>query len=157
MAPADDGFWMSFDGTPIITNDWVLKGRWGQTYPDVQIEGGRSYALDAWFYEFGGGASTTLMYSPDNGLTWAVVPAEFFTTEPTVPVVDPFLNAPVNVQTSVVENTIKVTWDTPEDSGTPIERYAVTWTYDDFPGWGVGVVGNEFTIIGLPENKEIKI
>ena len=157
MAPADDGFWMSFDGTPIITNDWVLKGRWGQVYPDVQIEGGRSYALDAWFYEYGGGASATLMYSPDNGLTWITAPSEFFTTEPTVPVITPFLNAPVNVQTSVVENSVKVTWDAPEDSGTAVERYAVTWTYDDYPGWGVGVVGNEFTITGLPENKEIKI
>jgi hypothetical protein len=158
MAPADDGFWMSFDGTPIITNDWVLKGRWGQVYPDVQIEGGRSYALDAWFYEFGGGASTTLTYSPDNGLTWATVPSEFFTTEAVVPVTPPSLNTPVNVQAVAQGTDVLVTWDTPEDTGTPIERYAVTWNYGEGnPGWGIGVVGNSAVISNLPFDTEIKV
>jgi hypothetical protein len=72
-------------------------------------------------------------------------------------VVAPFLNPPTNVQTSVTENNVKVTWNTPEDSGTAVERYAVTWTYDGQPGWGIGVVGNEFTITGLPENKEVTV
>jgi len=87
MAPADDGFWLSLDETPIITNDWVLKGRWGNTYPNITITGGHTYAVDAWFYEYGGGANNTLMYSPDNGSNWNVVPAEYYTTDGYAPVV----------------------------------------------------------------------
>lgn len=156
---ADDGFYMSLDGTPVITNDWVLKGRWGNVYPDVPIVGGHTYSLDAWYYEFTGGANATLTYSPDNGNTWSTVPTEFFTTDGSTPVFtpDPFLNAPTNVQATVDGTDVKVTWDNPQDSGTAVERYAVSWTYDGAPGWGVGVLGNEFTISNLPENKDVTV
>jgi len=158
-ALADDGFYMTLDETPIITNDWVLKGRWGNIYSDVNIVGGHTYALDAWYYEFTGGANATLTYSPDNGNTWSTVPTEFFTTDGSTPVFtpDPFLNAPTNVQATVDGTDVKVTWDNPQDSGTAVERYAVSWTYDGAPGWGVGVVGNEFTISNLPENKNVTV
>lgn len=159
MAPADDGFWLSLDETPIITDDWVLKGRWGQVYPDIQISGGHTYALDAWFYEYGGGASNTLMYSEDNGSTWNTVPTEFFTTDGSTPVFvpDAFLNPPLNVQAVASGTDVTVTWKAPIDSGTLVEHYALTWTYDGQPGWGVGVWGTEFTITGLPENKEVTV
>jgi hypothetical protein len=92
---ADDGFWMSLDGTPVIAGDWVLKGRWGSVYPDVAIEGGHTYAFDAWYYEYGGGANATLTYSPDNGNIWETVPNTFFTTEATPQVVPPVVAPPV--------------------------------------------------------------
>jgi uncharacterized repeat protein (TIGR02543 family)/LPXTG-motif cell wall-anchored protein len=78
---ADDGFWMSLDGNPVITDDWFDKGRGGNPYLDIAIEGGHAYALDVWFYENGGGANATLQYqiqgvSPD----WITVPASFYKT-----------------------------------------------------------------------------
>lgn len=82
QALADDGFWLSLDETPVITNDWVLKGRSGSVYSDISIVGGHAYALDAWYYEYGGGANATLTYSPDNGSTWETVPPSFFTSLP---------------------------------------------------------------------------
>ena len=159
QALADDGFYMTLDETPVITNDWVLKGRWGNVYPDVNIVGGHTYTLDAWYYEFTGGANATLTYSPDNGNTWSTVPTEFFTTDGSTPVLtpDPFLNPPLNIRATVDGTNVTVTWKNPIDSGTAVERYAVSWTYDGEPGWGVGVVGNEFTISNLPENKDVTV
>jgi hypothetical protein len=86
QALADDGFWMSLDNTPVI-NDWSIKPRSGNVYPDVSIVGGHAYAFDAWYYEYGGGASFTLTYSPDNGSTWVTVPASYFTSSGVGPVV----------------------------------------------------------------------
>lgn len=158
QALADDGFWMSLDGVPVIAGDWVLKGRSGGLYSGVQIEGGHTYVFDAWFYEYGGGANATLYYAAPNK-AFEVVPTEFFTTDGSTPVVvtPAFLNAPTNVKAVADGTSLKVTWDTPVDSGTAIERYALTWTYDGQPGWGVGVFGNEFTITGLPENKDVTV
>jgi|GEM_PF-2554741 len=78
-APADDGFWMSLDGTAIITNDWRDKGRDGDQYP-ATIEKDHEYAFDAWFYENGGGANVTLEYKPEGASDFIVVPKEFLTT-----------------------------------------------------------------------------
>jgi hypothetical protein len=82
QALADDGFWLSLDDTPVITNDWVLKGRSGSVYSNISIVGGHAYNLDAWYYEYGGGANVTLTYSPDNGSTWATIPSSFYTSLP---------------------------------------------------------------------------
>ena len=97
QALADDGFSLSLDDVPVITNDWVLKGRWGNVYPDVSIVGGHTYSLDAWYYEYTGAANATLTYSPDNGTTWAVVLASFYTTSvpEIVPVEPPLVVPPV--------------------------------------------------------------
>ena len=156
LALADDGFWMSLDGVPVITEDWVLKGRSGNTYSGIQIEGGHTYALDAWFYEYGGGANVTLYYSTPTK-AFEVVPNEFLTTDGSAPpvVVPPFLNPPLDVNAVVTGIDVKVTWKAPIDSGTAVEHYALSWTYDGQPGWGVGVWGNEFVVTNLPENKEI--
>lgn len=151
---ADDGFYMDIGGNTVI-NDWNLKGCSGSTGV-ATFQSGVSQKLDVWWYEYGGGACNFLYYT-DPVTAFTLVPDSAFTTEPTIPVVKSFLNPPVNVQTAVTENNIKVTWDAPQDSGTPIERYAVSWTYDGLPGWGVGVFGNEFTITGLPENKAVTV
>jgi len=156
MAPADDGFWLSLDGTPIITNDWVLKGRWGQVYPDIKIEGGHTYALDAWFYEYGGGASDTLMYSPDNGSNWDVVPSEYFTTDGSAPVFvnPPFLSQPVGLVGTADGTNVDLVWGAVVED-TPIEHYAVTWTYAGADGWGVSSTDQNITIGGLPEDTDV--
>ena len=155
-APADDGFWLSLDGTPIITNDWVLKGRWGQVYPDIQIEGGHTYALDAWYYEYGGGANATLTYSPDNGNTWTTVPSEYYTTDGSAPVfpVKQFLSKPIDLVGVADGTNVDLTWGSVVDQ-TPVEHYAVSWTYDGADGWGVSSSDSAITIGGLPEDKDV--
>lgn len=88
MNSADDGFYMELDGVTVI-NDWRLKGCGGGWYP-VNLQAGHSYKLDAWFYEWGGGACSTLYYqTPTN---WAVAPAAWFTQSQPVPMIhDPAL------------------------------------------------------------------
>ena len=130
-----------------------VLGFWGNVYPDVSIVGGHTYSLDAWYYEYAGGANVTLTYSPDNGTTWAVVPSSFYTTS--APVVAPFLNSPSIVSAVVDGTSVSVIWLGGADSGTPVERFAVSWTYGNNPGWGIGETGNQATITGLPENTEV--
>ena len=77
-ALADDGFFMSLDGTPIISNDWRDKGRGGDRYSGIQIEAGHAYAFQAWYYENGGGANVTLMAGLE-GSDLQVIPTEYFT------------------------------------------------------------------------------
>jgi hypothetical protein len=77
QAPADDGFYMSINGTQII-NDWSLKGCGANSTGMFSFTGGKSYAIDAWFYEWTGGACSTLYYQPLGG-SWNVAPASLFT------------------------------------------------------------------------------
>jgi len=88
LALADDGFWMSLDGDAIITDDWYGKGRSGNTYADVAIEGGHEYALDAWYFECGGACSGTLQYKPEGAIDFIGVPKEFLTTVATPKTID---------------------------------------------------------------------
>ena len=105
QALADEGFWLSLDVAPVITKDWVLKSRWGNIYPDVSIVGGHTYALDAWYYEYTGGANVTLTYSADNGTSWATVPSSFYTTA--VPEIMPIVVPPI-VEPPVIDPPIVV-------------------------------------------------
>ena len=79
-AAADDGFYMSIAGQPVI-NDWSLKGCGGNTAGLFNFTGGQSYAIDAWMYEWGGGACNTLYYQPVNSGQWNIAPAAFFTQQ----------------------------------------------------------------------------
>ncbi len=80
FATADDGFYMTINGQPII-NDWSLKGCGGNSAGLFSFTGGQSYAIDAWMYEWGGGACNTLYYQPLNSGQWTVAPASFFTQQ----------------------------------------------------------------------------
>jgi hypothetical protein len=80
---ADDGWYMTLDGT-VVNDNWVLKGCGGWWSAKQHLEAGRSYAIDAWYYEWGGGACSTLYY--DNGYTWGVIPASWFSQNPVVPI-----------------------------------------------------------------------
>jgi LPXTG-motif cell wall-anchored protein len=131
---ADDGFWMSLDGNPVITDDWFDKGRGGNPYPDIAIEGGHAYALDAWFYENGGGANATLQYqiqgvSPD----WITVPASFYKTSvapATIEVQLDFGSADVGTSLTYVVGTPGITLPKPFKTGAVF----VGWAKDSTDG-----------------------
>jgi len=101
QAPADDGFFMSINGTQVI-NDWSLKGCGANSTGMFSFTGGKSYAIDAWFYEWGGGACSSLNYKPLGGSSYAVAPASFFTQGAVANLVkDPALLAVLNAKTAL--------------------------------------------------------
>jgi hypothetical protein len=60
----------------------------------------------------------------------------------------PSLNAPVNVSaTQLQDGTVQLTWDSPAATSTSVERYAVSWSTDNFTtGWGVASTTNSIII-----------
>ena len=76
-AQADDGFFMTIGGQTVI-NDWSLKGCGGNSVGLVSFTANVSKSIDAWFYEWGGGACSTLNYQPLGANGWNVAPASFF-------------------------------------------------------------------------------
>lgn len=75
--------------------------------------------------------------------TWTPTPEP--TPEPTPPPA-PFLNAPINLLVTVFTNgDVLLDWDAPEDSGTAIERYAVSWSVGE-SGWGISSTETATTI-----------
>lgn len=81
LALVDDGWHMTINGQ-LINDNWVLKGcgGWwsGPNEGFIELTAGVSYPLDAWMYEWGGGACAILWYgSPTN---YGVVPTEWLTT-----------------------------------------------------------------------------
>lgn len=95
MNQADDGFYMSIDGNVVI-NNWTLKGC-GGNWNSTTMLAGHTYVLDAWFYEWGGGACSTLYYQSNNN--WGVVPAAWYSTnQPAQMLHDPALLAILNTK-----------------------------------------------------------
>ena len=92
---ADDGFYLTLDDQVII-DDWQLKGCSGSTAV-IGVLAGVSMKLDAWWYEYGGGACNILLANGD------VIPDSAYSQdakdlpvvepipdpEPTIPVVYP--------------------------------------------------------------------
>jgi hypothetical protein len=74
-ALVDDGWHMTI-GNTIVNDNWVLKGCGGWWSQPVALEANKSYAIDAWMYEYGGGACNQLLYM--NSQTWNTVPADWF-------------------------------------------------------------------------------
>jgi hypothetical protein len=58
------------------------------------------------------------------------------------------LNAPTNVAaTQLSDGSVQLTWDIPAQSNTSVERYAVSWSTDNFvTGWGIGSATNSIII-----------
>lgn len=81
-ANADDGFYATIGDTQIVT-DWYDKGCNSGSIHYFDFEANISYPIDAWYYENGGGACSTLYHSSSqtNG-TWEVIPATMLTQEP---------------------------------------------------------------------------
>ena len=100
-AQADDGFYMTINGQPIV-NDWSLKGCGGNSAGLFTFEANKSYVIDAWFYEWTGGACSTLYYQPINSGQWSIAPASFFSTTPVaVTTKDPTLKAILDERTAL--------------------------------------------------------
>jgi hypothetical protein len=71
-----------------------------------------------------------------------------FTPEPS-PEPDPSLNAPTNVAaTQLQDGSVQLTWDAPTPTSTSVERYAVSWSTDNFTnnGWAVASTTNSITL-----------
>jgi PA14 domain len=99
-AQADDGFYMQINGTQII-NDWSLKGCSSNTMGSFAFKASTPYAIDAWFYEWNGGACSTLQSQPSGG-SWGTVPAAQFTQQATVTQTkDPALKAILDQKTAL--------------------------------------------------------
>ena len=81
LALVDDGWRMTINDQ-LINDNWTLKGcgGWwsGPNEGFIELTAGVSYPLDAWMFEWGGGACAILWYgSPTN---YGVVPAAWLTT-----------------------------------------------------------------------------
>ena len=80
---ADDGFYLDVNGVNAI-NNWTLKGCSGNWNP-VSLEAGKTYEIDAWFFEWGGGACSILNYQSNNGS--GVVPEAWYTNAISAPLI----------------------------------------------------------------------
>jgi hypothetical protein len=80
---ADDGFYLDVNGVNAI-NNWTLKGCGGNWNP-VSLEAGKTYEIDAWFYEWGGGACSILNYQSASGE--GVVPEAWYTNAISAPLI----------------------------------------------------------------------
>jgi PA14 domain len=101
---ADDGFYMTINNQLVI-NEWRDKGCGGNWGTPITLTAGVPYALDAWFYENGGGACSTLYYQTSTN--WAQVPASWFGLETsTVMVKDPALLIILNNKTSEYQSAV---------------------------------------------------
>ena len=83
LAMVDDGWHMTIGGT-VVNDNWTLKGCGGNWSNPMPLQAGQSYAIDAWMFEWGGGACNILYYYTDRG--WGVVPAAWLSqNQPTQP------------------------------------------------------------------------
>jgi hypothetical protein len=170
MNIADDGFYMTVNGQ-IAIDEWVDKGCNGAWGANIGLTAGTSYAIDAWYYENGGGACSTLYVTEPSG-NWQVAPAAWFGSSPQAMVKDPALlvvlqaaqqrlanaqaalaaippyvapvvNAPTNLIATIDGGTVTLRWDAPSGGVAP-ERYAIFFSNGTSAGWGIatGNVGD---------------
>ena len=98
---ADDGFYMTINGQVVI-DEWRDKGCNGNWGTAITLQAGVSYAFDAWYYEWGGGACSTLYYQSSNN--WAQVPSSWFSTVTTTSHKDPTLYDIVQQKQQIVDS-----------------------------------------------------
>ena len=167
---ADDGWYLTINGQ-VVNNDWRDKGCNGSWSPTIQLTAGTAYTLDAWYYENGGGACSTLYVTQPSG-NWQVVPSSWFgqtavTTYQKDPAMLDALNqrkaelqaaqdalaaipamtisAPTDLVATVDGATVILTWNAPTTGLLP-ERYAVMWTVSGANGWGVASTTTSITL-----------
>jgi hypothetical protein len=168
---ADDGFYATINGQ-VVVNEWVDKGCSGNWGPEVQLTANTVYPINAWFYENGGGACSTMFVTQPSG-NWQVIPAGWFGQSQVITMVKdpalllilnqkkadllaaqqalssipayvyPAINAPTSLNVSVVDTNVVLSWTAPKE-GTMPERYAISWSTSSSNGWGIatGNVGD---------------
>jgi hypothetical protein len=138
---SDDGFVLDIDNTRVISN-WNLQGCSGRT-GNFEFENNKPYKVDAWFYEWGGGACSNLYWTDVNGRN--IVPSQAFTIEKPEP--KPYLNAPKNLTAEFNKGNVYLKWDAPDASeNTEVERYAIFFGVginESEQGWGIASNINE--------------
>ena len=78
------------------------------------------------------------------------------TIEPQV--VQRSLAAPSNLQGQIDSTTVTVTWDAPAQGNTPVERYAIFWSYNNWAsGWAIASTTLNATINNIPFGQQVKI
>ena len=108
QAPADDGFYLSIAGQTIV-NDWSLKGCGANTTGMFSFTANKSYSVDAWFYEWGGGACSTLNYKPVTSNSYSVVPGSMFSQDAVPQMVkDPALKIVLDAKTLLYVQAVAV-------------------------------------------------
>lgn len=79
----DDGLTVSLDGNTVI-NNWNEQGpNYWNSVSSVQLEGGKTYAIEAWFYENGGGATVQLFWDAEGQVN--VIDSRYYTIAPPPP------------------------------------------------------------------------
>lgn len=129
----DDGGVLILDGVEVISAWWDTGCAWDS----VPVAAG-TYTLDYWFYENGGWACATLMYSPAGAEWWAnaaLVPAAWYgpstttTTTSTTTSTSTTTTGPETTTTSVPESTtlpVEETTTWPESTTTTTATIAPT-------------------------------
>ena len=120
---ADDGFYMTLNNQVVI-NNWYDKGCGGNWGAPITLTEGTSYALDAWFYENGGGACSTLYYQ--TSANWAQVPSSWFGSETTtIMIKDPALLSLLNTAQSEYDISIQ----NKNDAKTNLDNTQISYDY----------------------------
>jgi len=81
---SDDGFYMKINNQLVI-NNWAEQGpSYYNGSGSITLTGGQYYALEAWYYENGGGAAAMLYWNQTGSI--ALVPtSSYYLTEPAPP------------------------------------------------------------------------
>jgi len=139
----DDGVKLYLDGQLVI-DAWYDSGNAGYSVP-ITFEANVPKALNAWYYENGGGAQVRLEYLVDNA--WTPVPDSWFTrVEPAAPTTTttlvPYFNPVQNLTaTANADGSVNLSWEAPSASNTNIYGYSINFVDFDNQiergGWGV--------------------
>jgi hypothetical protein len=69
-----------------------------------------------------------------------------------------FISTPSNIESELVNGSINLTWDEPQTNNTPVESYAIFWSYDNFEtGFAISSTTTSATINNAPEDVTVWI
>jgi hypothetical protein len=73
-------------------------------------------------------------------------------------VIQRFLAPPTNLQGQIDGSTATVSWSAPVEGNTPVERYAIFWSYDNWAsGWAIASTTLSASISSIPEEAQVQI